>query len=344
MDRGLSTEVVSSLPARSLMPVNEAPEPSSGVPERLGNFRLIERLGAGGMGVVYRARDEVIDRDVALKLITPEHLFFNEARERFRREVESAAKLNHPGVVPVYSVGEEHGLPFFTMELVEGRSLAAVIEALRERAPQSLSGADLREAILGGARSFHDSSSSTDTTQAFAGTWVQACCRLALQVAEALQHAHERGVLHRDVKPSNIVITPSGRAMLLDFGLASDQQADRITRTGSQVGSLPYMPPERVRGGLSESDARGDVYSLGVSLFELLALRLPFARKTIQELISAISAGDHASLRELNPAVPWDAATVCSTAMERDPERRYATAGDFARDLRNLLELRPITA
>ncbi len=219
----------------------EPPVSLGDIPERLGDFRLLERLGAGGMDVVYRARQESLQRDVALKLILPEHLWFIEARERFRREVEAAARLRHPGIVPVYTVGDQNGLPHFAMELVEGASLAAVIEHVRERRASELSGADLRAAVEARARRFGQHSTTSTLADSFSGTWVQVCCHLVLQVADALQ-------------------------------------------------------------------------------------------------------GDHEPLSALNPAVPWDTATVCASAMERDPARRYATVGDFARDLRNLLELRPIEA
>jgi len=327
-----------------LVRVGEAPEPQGEIPERLGDFRLLERLGAGGMGVVFRARQESLQRDVALKLIKPEHLYFIEARERFRREVEAAARLRHPGIVPVYTVGDQTGLPHFAMELVEGASLAAVIEHLRDRRAAELSAADLRAAIAARARRFGEHSTSSMLADAFTGTWVQACCRIVLQVADALHHAHELGVLHRDVKPSNVIVTAGGRAMLLDFGLATTTEASRITRTGAAMGSLPYMPPECLVSGTAEADRRADVYSLGVTLFELLSLRLPFGRPTIQQTMDAIASGEHEPLAALNPTVPWDAATVCATAMERELPRRYATAADFARDLRNLLELRPIEA
>ncbi len=156
------------------------------------------------------------------------------------------------------------------------------------------------------------------------------------EVAEPLGHLR--------TKPSNVVLTPSGRAMLLDFGLASTAESSPITRTGTQVGSLPYLPPECLRRGAAGADHRADVYSLGVSLYEMLALRLPFQGRTIHELDAAIASGTCPALAEVNRSVPWDAATVCATAMERDVARRYPTAAAFARDLRNLLELRPIAA
>ncbi|MCK6445573.1 MAG: serine/threonine-protein kinase [Planctomycetes bacterium] len=332
--------------------MTDSAAPRRDLPERLGDFRLLERLGAGGMGVVYRARDEVLARDVALKVIRPESLHFDEARERFRREVEAAAKLRHPGIVPIYSVGEDAGLPFFAMELVDGRSLADVIEAVKERDPARLSGADLRAALSSPQRSATatavDSAATPRATRSgadpFAGTWVQACCRLIAQVADALEHAHSNGVLHRDVKPSNVVVTRDGRALLLDFGLASTTESSRITRTGSQAGSLPYMPPERLSGGLAAADATGDVYSLGVTLYELLALRLPFEGDSFEPLLRAIATGDATPLSARNSAVPRDAAIVCATAMEPDPARRYPSAAAFASDLRNMLELRPLEA
>jgi len=303
-------------------------------PERLGDFRLLRCLGGGGMGVVYLARQESLGREVALKLVRPEQLYFPDARERFQREAHAIARLQHPAIVPIYAFGEEHGVPYFAMERVDGLGLDAVLERLAGRPPQELDGAALG-ALFG--------LDAPEARRTFGASWVEACFRLAQQVAEALEHAHERGVVHRDVKPSNVMVTRDGRAHLFDFGLSSAHDTSRITKSGALLGSLPWLPPERVRGA-GEPRAAGDVWSLGVTLYELLALELPFRGADSEALRGAILHAEPPPLSVRNPAVPWDAETVCLTALERDPARRYATAGAFARDLGHVLALRPIEA
>ncbi len=307
-------------------------------PERLGNFRLIERLGGGGMGIVFLAEEESLGRRVALKLIRPEQIYMPQAKERFRREVEAVAKLAHPGIVQVYSFAEDGGVPFFAMELVEGASLGQVLAQFAGRSATSLSGADLARVVSA------TSGIECSKVALFEGSWVRSCLEIARQVAVALQHAHERGVVHRDIKPSNVMITPDGRARLLDFGLASSAGASRLTRTGAQLGSLPYMPPELIRGQVEAADARADVYSLGATLHEALALSLPFQGDSTALLAQRITSGAHESVRRRNPDVSADAETVCNVAMELDPARRYATAGAMAADLACVLERRPIEA
>ncbi len=313
-------------------------ESAAQIPERLGNFRLIERLGHGGMGVVYLAEEITLCRRVALKVIRPEQIYFGQAKERFRREVEAVAKLAHPGIVQIFSFAEDNGVPFFAMELVEGASLGDVLKQFAGRAPDSLGAADL-------ARAVHSRCGiECANVPMFEGSFVRSCLEIARQIAVALEHAHARGVIHRDIKPSNVMITPDGRARLLDFGLASRAGAERLTKSGAQLGSLPYMPPELIDGRANEAGPRSDVYSLGATLFESLALSLPFQADSAALLAQRIASGEHASLRRLNPGVSLDAETICNVAMELDPARRYASAGALASDLASVLERRPIAA
>lgn len=314
-------------------------ESGGSVPERMGEFRLLERIGGGGMGVVYRAHQSTLGREVALKLVRPEQLLFEGSRERFRREVNAVARLNHPGIVPVHSVGEENGVPFFAMELVRGATLADVLEALAGRDPATLTGRDL-EHVLDAASG---EAAPEERVALFAGNWESTVLRIVREVALALDHAHRSGLVHRDVKPSNVMVTRGGRVMLLDFGLSSDAGSDRLTRTGSQVGSLPYMSPEQLEG-TERVDPRSDVYSLGVTLFELLSLRLPHAASSVAAITRSILEGRASSPRSHNPSLARDTETVCQKALETEPARRYASAAEFALDLGNALEHRPLLA
>ena len=311
----------------------------AGLPERLGDYRPLHRIGGGGMGVVYAAEQTSLGRRVALKLIRTEQLFAKSARDRFAREVHAVAKLQHPGIVPVYDTGETAGLPWLAMELVQGAPLDRVLEALHDRAPETLTGADLEQVVLR-LSGQEARGGSTARPPIFTGAWVAACLRLARAVADALVHAHDRGVLHRDVKPSNVMLTPDGRALLLDFGLAFSADSARLTQ--GQLGSPAYMAPEQVRG--EDVDARADVWSLGVTLCELLTLRSPFAADNAEATRANVLAARPVRLQAHNPALPRDAELVCLAALTPERDGRYATMRAFAADLDNLLEHRPVQA
>jgi len=321
-------------------------------PEQLGDFKLLRCIGGGGMGVVYLAEQRSLGRTVALKLIRPEHLYFPNARERFRREVEAVSRLRHPAVVPIYTVGESAGVPYYAMEWIDGASLEELIHVLRGRKPHELSGADLRAALEAcrDARAAdlqpHEPQPPREQPGSpfEATSWVEACFKLMLPVAHALEHAHRQGVVHRDLKPSNVMLTRDGRVLVVDFGLASTQGSSRLTQSGALLGSLPFTPPEIVRHGADTAGPRSDFYSLGVTLYELLSLERAFGGADAEATREAILAGRVRPLRELHPALAWDAETVCMVAMERDPARRYADATALAVDLLAVLSLRPIAA
>lgn len=302
-------------------------------PERLGDFRIVEPIGGGGMGVVFRAQQLSLGREVALKLLRPEQQHFTLARERFRREAEAIAALDHPHIVPILAVGEERGVPWFAMPLLRGLTLAEVLSALAARAPESLEGSDLAR-VLG---------VQPDSAAVFGRSWTDACVELARQVAQALAHAHERGIRHRDVKPSNIVLGTDGRARLVDFGLAARDELDGLTRTGSQLGTLYYMAPEQLRGERSVG-VPADVYGLGVTLHECLALAPPFAGDARREIEDRILRGERQALRSRNRRVGVDLERVVARATDLDPARRYPSAEALADELKRVLERRPVTA
>ncbi|MEM6568760.1 MAG: serine/threonine-protein kinase [Planctomycetota bacterium] len=323
--------------------LSETSAETRAVPERLGPFVLGHRIGGGGMGVVYEARDSVLARDVAVKVIRPSELLFQGARARFQREVEAVASLSHPGIVPVYSAGDEAGIPYFAMERVEGCTLAEALEAVASegRDPAELAGGDLGRAV---ERASGVEEGRAADVALFTGSWVETCARAVREVALALEHAHERGILHRDVKPSNVMVTPEGRIMLLDFGLSSSDDVERITKSGSALGSLPYMSPEQIDGDWERLDRRTDVYSLGVTLYELLTLALPYRSPSIAGLRAMIAEGRRAPVRRANPRVTWEMETILEVAMEPDMTRRYASGDGLAGDLEAALDGRPIEA
>ena len=334
--------------------VGPADRSHAGPPERLGEFRIMDKIGEGGMGVVFRAEQEGLDRSVALKIIRPELVLFEGSRRRFRREANAVAKLAHPGIVPVHAVGEDDGLPWFVMDLIEGVSLERLIDALRkpnarsdgrdnEHDAEAIVPTDVRRLphlfeTLAGVPLDEDGKASVT------GSWETVVARWVRQVADALAHAHGRGVLHRDVKPSNLILKPSGQVVLVDFGLAREDEASSLTKSGHQPGSLPYMAPEQVRGATDAIDVRTDIYGLGITGYELLTLTKPYAATTQEELRTAILDGRPRPVRSRAPATSWEAETVCLTAMNADPARRYATAVDFARDLGHVLDREPIEA
>ncbi len=310
--------------------------PASAMPTQLGEFRIRELLGAGGMGVVYLAEQCSLGREVALKVVRPEMLFFDGARERFRREIDAVAKLEHPAIVPILATGSADGIPYYAMPRIRGRSAEAVVKVLAAREAGELSSSDLRTALREGV-----DASESDLDSTFAGAYWQACVRLVRKAALGIDHAHARGILHRDLKPSNLMLTADGQAIVLDFGLAHARGDAKLTRTGAAAGSPAYMAPEQVRG--EPADERTDVYGLAATLHCLLGLRPPFVVDDPEVLRSQILAGTRQRLTARS-SLPTALALVLDTAMEVDRKRRYASAAAFANDLQAVLDGTPIGA
>ncbi|MFY9341299.1 MAG: serine/threonine-protein kinase [Planctomycetota bacterium] len=325
-------EALADLDTIELLQAPPAPHP-----ERLGEFRIRAPLGAGGMGIVYLAEQTSLGREVALKVVRPELLFFDGARERFRREIDAVARLEHPAIVPILATGNADGVPYYAMPRIRGRSAEAVCLALAGRDPATLAGSDLRPLLQPDPTT---PIAGADVESRFAGPWWRTVVGLVHQAALGIAHAHARGVLHRDLKPSNLMLTADGRAIVLDFGLAVARGDVRLTRTGTAAGSPAYMAPEQVRGELA--DERTDVYGLAATLHCLLGLQAPFAATEAEALRRQILAGARRSLR--HAGLPAELQLVLDQAMDVESARRYQRAADFADDLQAVLDGRPIAA
>jgi outer membrane protein assembly factor BamB len=309
-----------------------------GAGRSLGRYRLRSELGRGGQGVVFAAEDTALGRDVALKVLTGGIASSPQAFARFAREASVASKVDHPGICTVFDTGEQHGTQYIVMRLVDGETLARRISSTREDA-----GTDVPTVVA-----LPDPGGATAARRAPGGPATEAVMRavaLVEECARALHAAHAAGVVHRDVKPGNIMVDPRGRPILLDFGLARDTRGDlpSITESGDFFGTLAYMSPEQLVADAVPLDARTDVYSLGVTLFECLTLQRPFEATTREGLIEAIRQREP-NARRLNSAIPRDLDVVLQTALEQDRERRYPSALDFAEDLRRVRSDVPILA
>ncbi len=332
---------------------------------RLGDFEIITELGRGGMGTVYRARQVSLDRDVALKVLPDYAHRGRVAIQRFRTEAQAAARLHHTNIVPIYAQGEADGKFFYAMELIEGESLHTAIKS-RSRSLSaagwgSFKKSDVREDGIRkedgpGSSSVTDSKScvgKTNIDESAGRCEPEAVCsrsaedyrhiaRIVAGVAEGLEHAHEKGVIHRDIKPQNLLMGEDRRLHITDFGLARLANAPGLTITGEVMGTPAYLSPEQVRADQRAVDHRTDVYSLGVTLYELLTLRRPFEGESRDQVLSGICMKEPVSPRSIDDRIPKDLQTICLKAMDKDPSGRYGTAGQMAEDLRRYADGRPI--
>jgi len=385
--------------------------------ERLGDFRIIREIGRGGMGIVYEAEQESLGRRVALKVLPRQLLLESRQLQRFQREAQTAARLHHTNIVPVFGVGHDDGYHYYVMQYIRGVGLDDVLVQVRQLVAAEPSerqgGSSAESAPAGGTtgasaaagalvegrfcrsgeswplaegpvpfepsgseagspatplpepatvadtQAFHHAQVSTvethpaevpepdvpvpapETSRTLGLPYWHSVARIGLQVADALRYAHAQGTLHRDIKPANLLLDSGGVVWVADFGLAKALEDDSVSRTGNVAGTLPYMAPEQFQGRL---DARCDVYSLGLTLYELLTLRPAYADTDRSHLIRKIAHQEPARPRKLRPEIPRDLETIVLKAIAREPEHRYGSAGALADDLQRYLEDRPIRA
>jgi serine/threonine protein kinase/formylglycine-generating enzyme required for sulfatase activity len=305
----------------------------------LGDFELLEKLGQGGMGVVYRARQRSLGRDVAVKVLSARVSRNARAIERFNDEARRVGRVHHPGIAAVHAFGVEGRDAYLAMELVGGGDLhhaLLAVGAARGSRPEA----------AGAGRGARTDAASANTPLPAFGTrnYYLAIARLAAAAARALQAAHESGIVHRDVKPQNILLTPEGAPKLVDFGIAHDARLGAPQALAELTGTPHYMSPEQAEIAHISVDHRTDIYSLGVVLFQMLTLDLPFDGETSNEVLERIRRFEFLDPRQANPDAPADLAAVCSQAMARDPGQRYATANAFADDLERFVRGEPVVA
>jgi serine/threonine protein kinase len=310
--------------------------------DRLGEFVIVREVGRGGMGVVYEAVQPSLNRRVALKVL-PALLAADRNRlTRFTLEAQAAAAVAHPHIVPVYAVGEDRGVNYYAMRLVDGSpldSLSAGIAMLRDRSDDSQPPAD--PPAEGDAV---PPDRLLDLARWDRPAYHRAIARIGSAVARALDHAHQTGVVHRDVKPANLLLGRDGHVWVTDFGLAQFADAATVTRTGATLGTLRYMSPEQATGDRRRTDHRTDVYSLAATLYELLAGRPAFESEDPFALLRQIAEDEPLPLRSMDRSIPADLETVLLRAMQKDPRDRYATAAEFADDLDRFLNGQPVLA
>ncbi|HEY1191634.1 MAG TPA: serine/threonine-protein kinase [Gemmata sp.] len=312
------------------------------LPDRLGDFRIVRELGRGGMGVVFEAVQESLGRPVALKVLARHAQLDPTRRERFVREAQAAAKLHHTNIVPVFGVGEQDGLPYYVMQLIPGCGLHALVRLWRQklnRPPEAST-----ETVALGPQTKPSGTVPFEAVEpepgrAEYGDW-RFVAAVGLQAAEALHYAHRHEVLHRDVKPANLILDGES-VWVADFGLAKMMNANDLTATGDILGTLQYVAPECLTGA---ADARSDVYGLGATLYELLTLEPPYSADSPAKLIKKVSDTEPPAPRARNPRIPRDLETIVLKAMAREPGNRYPSAGALAEDLEAFLEDRPIKA
>lgn len=315
----------------------------------LGDFRLLREIGRGGMGVVYEAEQISLHRRVALKVLPFAALADARGLQRFQNEARAAATLHHPNIVPVFFVGSDKGIHFFAMQLVDGPSFADIISALGDAndteavdSPTRPANADEKHLVN---QTHQDLQAAVSTLREKSrAKFVRRAAEWIAQAADGLAHAHENGVLHRDIKPGNLLLDSDGKVWITDFGLARLEADASMTATGDILGTLRYMAPELAAGKGELIDQRADVFGLGLTLFELLTLQPGYTGKSRDELLRQVGQEEVEPVRKLDASIPAELETIVLKATARDANDRYRTARDLASDLRAFLDNRAIAA
>jgi WD40 repeat protein/serine/threonine protein kinase len=308
--------------------------------KQLGDYRILREVGRGGMGIVYEAEQISLGRRVALKVLPFAATMDARHLRRFQNEARAAASLEHPHIVPVYCVGNERGVHYYAMKFIDGQSLARLIERQRAESSQPLSVAASAAPADGTAPG---AAARTERAQRDAAAFRQ-IAEWGIQAAEALEHAHTIGIVHRDIKPANLMIDPQGQLWVTDFGLARTAADAGLTMTGDVLGTLRYMSPEQALAKHGLVDHRTDVYSLGVTLYELLTGRPAISGKDREEILNRIILENTLPPRSFDATIPRDLETVVLKTMARNPAERYSTAAELAEDLRRYVRDEPIRA
>lgn len=273
---------------------------SSDIPQYIGRYEIIREIARGGMGVVYEARDPSLNRVVALKTLIAGEMADEKDLERFQQEAKVTASFSHPNIIPIYEVGIHESIHYFTMEYIDGMPLNEYVR--KTQMP-------LRKML-----------------------------KMMVQIIDGLGYAHSQGVIHRDIKPGNILVDTTGKPLIMDFGLARKQDKQGLTMSGVALGTPSYMSPEQAQGKLKEIDVPSDIYSLGAVLYELLAGRPPFVGTSLAETLQAVIYNDPVPLRELIPGLPVNVETICMKCLEKNPKKRYPNTKLLIRDLERFLK------
>ncbi|KLU07375.1 Serine/threonine protein kinase [Rhodopirellula islandica] len=331
--------------APSESPVNAVGPDAEFTAKPIGDFQIVGELGRGGMGVVYEAIQLSLGRKVALKVL-PFASGLDEVRlQRFRNEAHAAAALHHTNIVPVYAVGSDRGVHYYAMQMIEGRTLADVIDEMRQKSEQGKTDdtVPFREEV-GTAPTRLNNTTSMGTSLG-RRRYYESAVRMAYDAAIAIEHAHQYGVIHRDIKPGNLLIDGAGKVWVTDFGLAHiESDTNNLTRTGDPMGTLRYASPEQASGNRMILDHRTDVYSFGVTLYELLTLQPAIQGEGFRDLLNAVIEVEPPSPISIAPNLPTELDTIVRKAIAKQPSERYATMKDLADDMQCWLDDKPIQA